>query len=528
MISAPHRGICIGLAILIGATLWAAWSTLDRGFIGDDFGYIARFGRMPLSGWPMLFTRDWSGGIWGLPLPELRPFAALSFAIDGRVWGVNPLGFHLTNWLLYLTGAILVSCIAHRLQPNPRWLGVAAGLIFALHPAHAEPVAWITGRVDLLATMFYLAAFLSAIVYHQTGAPRALAASWGAYFIGVFSKEFCLTLPLLVLAWVLIFRAELSSARRKFMTLLAGWLAVVAIYWLCRHLAFGNVGAPPRSSNVLSAEFLTRQIDYLSWMIPPLYSWIIHARAALSEHAGWIVASTAILLGLACAALRWRCGSTSRGWRALLCFGLVWYWISTLPLVVASYFSPRHLYLATAGACIAVVVVAADVFRARWAALSAVGVAALLCGLRYHEAIKPWRHAAKVSELVLQKTMETRSAAPDALIVLDAPPTYEGAWMWAWATPFALEPPFVDSPLHPVLEHPEVYAEPHRWRGRPVFQLLRAAPRIALVRVTGKGTVAVDLLDPNRSVPATEQFLRDLDSLDSVQAWEQFMRRLQP
>lgn len=43
--------------------------------------------------------------------------------------------------------------------------GIAAAVFFALHPVHAEPVQWITGRVDVLTTFFYLAGFTAFLRY---------------------------------------------------------------------------------------------------------------------------------------------------------------------------------------------------------------------------------------------------------------------------------------------------------------------------------------------------------------------------
>ena len=82
--------------------------TLSGGFLGDDFVYIARFHALAWSEWPALFFRDWSGGVWGSPLHELRPFAALSFMSDARLFGDYAPGYRLTNLLLHLVATFLL------------------------------------------------------------------------------------------------------------------------------------------------------------------------------------------------------------------------------------------------------------------------------------------------------------------------------------------------------------------------------------------------------------------------------------
>src|ERR1041385_1807738 len=84
-------------ATVLSAATLAFLATLRGGFLADDFVYIARFRELPWSEWPKLFTHEWSGGVWGQPLRELRPIAALSFMGDARLFGGNPLGYRLPN-----------------------------------------------------------------------------------------------------------------------------------------------------------------------------------------------------------------------------------------------------------------------------------------------------------------------------------------------------------------------------------------------------------------------------------------------
>ena len=48
-----------------------------------------------------------------------------------------------------------------------------AGLVFVLLPVHTESVAWITGRVDSMPALFYLASFLAYVVYRERLSTRA-------------------------------------------------------------------------------------------------------------------------------------------------------------------------------------------------------------------------------------------------------------------------------------------------------------------------------------------------------------------
>src|SRR5687767_13742931 len=143
-VNVPRAAMALVIAIATGVFVPA----LGIGFLGDDFVYIARFREMPWSEWPTLFVREWSEGVWGQPLKELRPFAALSFMIDARWSGGNALGYRLVNLAWHLIAVTLVVRLAlHYSGGNARVAWIAA-LLFAVHPAHVETVTWITGRPD--------------------------------------------------------------------------------------------------------------------------------------------------------------------------------------------------------------------------------------------------------------------------------------------------------------------------------------------------------------------------------------------
>ena len=135
-------------------------------FLADDFGYIQLYARTSLADFPRLFAGDWSQGIWEIPLPELRPLVGLTYFLEYRLWGTNPVGYHVTNLALYVVlvaGFVrLVSETAWHFvgarigERAVSWWAAVAGLVFALHPANVEPVAWIAGRTDLLGANAYV------------------------------------------------------------------------------------------------------------------------------------------------------------------------------------------------------------------------------------------------------------------------------------------------------------------------------------------------------------------------------------
>jgi len=84
-----------------------------------------------------------------------RPVTTLSFAANYAVHGRTPLGYHLVNLLLHVAASLLVLSLARRLAEatmpdRAPWVALVAGLLSAVHPAHVESVAFVSGRTDLL------------------------------------------------------------------------------------------------------------------------------------------------------------------------------------------------------------------------------------------------------------------------------------------------------------------------------------------------------------------------------------------
>ncbi len=205
-------GLAIGLAALTYA------NALANGFAYDDTPIIVHNPAIrSLADLPRL----WLSGYWDhrqAGLSNYRPLFALTLAADYALWGLRPAGYHLTNLILHAcnVGWLFYLLRAYRVAPATSAL---AALIFAVHPVHAEAVANIVGRAELLGMFFGALMWRSWIQARRSpgagGGWRALAA--GAYLAAILSKENMVALPAGL--WL----AETLRARRRIGR--DGWLA---------------------------------------------------------------------------------------------------------------------------------------------------------------------------------------------------------------------------------------------------------------------------------------------------------------
>lgn len=283
----------LGAALISLAVLAVYGGTTGFAFVFDDHIQIERnpWLRSPDGLW-RFFTQPF----WGFypdrgsgPSNYYRPLFGATYSLVARVFGLSPAAFHSVSVLLHLAVCLLVALGARRLfqdssqyfpnQYSANAAALAAGLLFAVHPAHAEAVAWVGGQADLLAALFALLATLS---YSNVLGPLF-------YLLACLSKETGTAL-ILVLAAVEAsgWRKEGSpgTAFRRGFTRLAPYALVLAVYLALRVHALG--GFAPRHYGVThsladSLAFAgTLFARYLGFLLVPFPPWVLATMPAPS------------------------------------------------------------------------------------------------------------------------------------------------------------------------------------------------------------------------------------------------------
>jgi len=502
--------------------------TLGGGFLGDDFVYIARFHTMPWSEWPGLFTREWSDGVWGFPLKELRPFAALTIMIDARLWGDAAFGYRLTNLAIFLLSAVLVVALGWRYSQGRVFAAFCAGALFVLHPIQAEPVAWITGRVDLLAVCAALAFWWGAEKFTDAGRPAFLALAFAALFIGVFSKELCLLAPLLLAAFWLVLPSENPSPWRRRLLVLAAVAVAVAAYAVCRHAAFGASAATPNATWSDPGAW-QRQAGYFAWLFPwSPYFHRLELAGPVSPNLMRILCAALAVLAVVVLFLARRASPISR---AAIFFGGVW-WIGTvLTLVVVPYFSPRHLHFGSVGLALSGGL-ALGLFSAAWSRTGTAAAMALWFGSAQFAALGDWRETGRLSHEAhgrIRAALASDVAPP--VVVFSVPPLWRTAWLWSWSTPHLAQPPFVARTTsgRQVFGSPPNYYRPDHWAKEVAAAapgVIRAQPRIHALHLGADGRITSRDLQGDQALAAAVELEQLLVTGIDESKWTAWVRRL--
>ncbi len=341
----------------------ASINTLWCGFAADDSYQVLNnaFIRNPAN-----IPRAFTSSVWAFVSGEIiftvdsyyRPLFSVLFSINYALFGTSAWGWHLANVLIHAAVTFLVFVVVNEMAER-RWLALTAASLFAVHPAHVESVAWISGVTDPIMAVFLLAAFYCYLRYRKTERKLLLAAVAGFYFLALLNKETAIAMPIIIAyCEVFHFKETLSFRKRilKTIPILLLLALPTAAYFLMRYNAINAVlfGSDPRLP--LDWALMTTPlaaVKYLALMVIPAgysyqhYTSLVESMTSLS-----FIAPVLLLIALALVVFN----AKSR----LLKFAALWFTAFLAPALAAlrqfdlEYLvQERYLYLPSIGFCLA-------------------------------------------------------------------------------------------------------------------------------------------------------------------------------
>ena len=331
---------------------------------------------------PVAFATD-LGGAGG---STYRPLYWLSIALDFRLSGVGPLGYHVTNLVLHIANGFLGFRLLRKLQ-MPLLMAAGTCLIWLGLPINSEVVAWISGRSYALCGVSLLLGLHAALAYQESLAKRYVAGYLLAAIAALLSNESgVLVLPLTLLILNANKNPEKRVEWRKLFPLIASSLLADAAYLLFRRA----VGAHSGGSLALTWSFGSEFWTYVHWIVLPIRMSVERSTSTPANAFSYsAIAAWAGLVGLfaICVMLRKK--------RARLCGGIAWATLGLLPFcgLVANYqgMAERFTYIASAGVAFTVAALASESRKPmKSLLLGCVAVWILWSGWRLHTRAEDW------------------------------------------------------------------------------------------------------------------------------------------
>ncbi|AGC47643.1 hypothetical protein MYSTI_06370 [Myxococcus stipitatus DSM 14675] len=293
-----------------------------------------------------------------------RPFAHVLLFVGRTLFGTTPWPYHLMLMLLHAVasvgvGWLLRMCLRRSdgsLTAEAEWAALAGALLFAVHPVHTEAAAWVSGCMDVSATVLVLLG-----VRLMVAGPASWGRAVGAallWFSGLMFKEVAIVFP------VVLWATDRAAGVRPASPGLRGWVLRYAPLGLglMGYAAFrlnavgaslpvpagaGHAGMYPVHTLALAGKLMGK----LFWP-HPLVSTVPLRVLPTPAH----VALGSVLLAGLLAVLWWKRREASAAFA-----GAVWLLAPLLPIFLLQFrgvesYAERFLYLPSVGFCLLVAV----------------------------------------------------------------------------------------------------------------------------------------------------------------------------
>jgi tetratricopeptide (TPR) repeat protein len=230
--------------LLVTGTIFAYLPVWHAGLIWDDRSLVVDN--------PLVRSADGLYRFWFSTQPvDYYPVTSTMLWVEWRLWGANPLGYHLVNVLLHALSAVLLWRVLLILKLPGAWLAAA---IFAVHPVNVESVAWIAECKNALAMVFFLLSLLCTLRFDPVPVAGDVALqdpglqrrwywlSLAAFLLALLSKTVVAPMPLLLVGLACWRRGRLD--RRDLWRSLPFFAAAVIVglisFWFQSHRAIGT------------------------------------------------------------------------------------------------------------------------------------------------------------------------------------------------------------------------------------------------------------------------------------------------
>jgi tetratricopeptide (TPR) repeat protein len=263
--------------------------------------------------------------------PMYVPAVFTTFWVEHRLWGLDPLGYHLVNLAFHVASVLLLWHVLRRLGVAGAWLAAA---LFGVHPVTVESVVWVTELKNVQSAFFGLLCLLAYLRFSPLDGPappgpRPRRASYALALLlfaaALLSKPVMVTLPpvILVLVWWKRGRVRRGDALAVAPMLAMGLAAGLVAMHVERH--FGGASGSNWQLSMLERTLVAGRAVWfyagkLAW---PVDLVSIYPRWHVGSAVAWqylFPAGALLVLG---ALWRWR-GRLGRGpLAAVLCFGLL-------------------------------------------------------------------------------------------------------------------------------------------------------------------------------------------------------------
>ncbi|MEN6624934.1 MAG: glycosyltransferase family 39 protein [Candidatus Sumerlaeia bacterium] len=415
----PFRPRFFAATIFFAAVI-AFWPALRNDFVHDDRIQVQEI-TLPATPaqWLAAPAQPWwppshHKNLW-------RPFTRVTILLQKAVHDNVGWPYFAVNILLHAAASILLWRLARRVGMSDA-AAFLAGVVFAIHPIHAEAVHQIVGRAEILGCVWILVGLLA---YDAAKAPAPqLAIQSICFALALASKESAVVYPFL-LALLMIGQSGFACLRKPRFWIAMGLLGCVLALFLAGKAAVTGGLIEPASSVPVHENPLAR-MDFMarlpaglgiflyatSQLIIPIGLCPDYSAVSLPVDAGWrwpfAWAGTVFVLALAAWVIR-NARAGKRGWLVPAAALGAWLPLSNILFPIGVVTAERLWYLPSAAACLGLGWLLAQIWSVKQIRSARLLPAALLASWFFTSLIyaRAWRTQAEYAFWTIRRFPES-------------------------------------------------------------------------------------------------------------------------
>jgi hypothetical protein len=378
-------------------------------------------------------------GVWTTaPAVFFRPVVSLTLFIDYTIWGLNSIGYHLTNLSFHAGCGFFVYRILSQLLKNAqfqskpiKWMPIVGALLFIILPSHAEAVTWISARSDLVAACFCLGSFSYYLSYKNHPQRKHFLLSDFLFLLALLSKESVVIYPGIIFSYEIYHYCTHSNQNsvKNIVLLPLAYSSLFPIYLILRYLGLGQlIGGYGAGVHLhLNSGIIIRGLSStLRVLIPPIPT---------SQDYDWqlLFLITTIALLILMLVYSW-IGNHYQKISKILLFLIATFLISLIPVInlvvsVQDHQGERFFYFPSAFVVmIFTIVIGTILWRYQLIFLGIATVILLLFSQALYTSNQNWQVASQISQQILEDINSI--AQSNSLFVMNIPDRLNGAYIY--------------------------------------------------------------------------------------------------
>lgn len=399
---------------------------INDSFVSDDYDWLF----IAQQGAPLIesFVGNYYGehGVGG----TFRPMVNVFFEITTRLFGMNPVPYHVVLLVVHALNALLVGILAVVLLQGrvyARTVSWMSMILFAIVPAHTEAVVWIAAIGDPLALFLYLSAFLFFTRYRRDkGASlRYAVVSYVLLVCSLLTKEIALTFPFVILSYeyLILHNRSLKSLVRS----VTPFVFIVGAYLMYRYWAIG-VGAGYYAQESLVIDWGRYLYNFISFDVGTFF--FGDTRRMITN---FLFTVWPLYLAILIAVIVYCVKSVMRGELRTVSF-LSLYWLCNITLVVPLGMSVvhnegvRYMYTAFVGVIILVAWGIGYVYSIKkWVGMSLFLLVGVYFGSVLVSELRIWSTASTLAQDIVSQAHTFSYDEYAKVYIVGLPEVYEGA-----------------------------------------------------------------------------------------------------